>query len=594
MAFGGIHEFMKWPRSVLTDSGGFQVFSLARHMRISEEGADLRSYVDGKKILLTPELSIETQKAIGSDIMMVLDQCIPSLADKSQAKAALDLTFAWAKRSLAARGDSKQALFGIVQGASFLDLRKESADQITSLPFDGYAIGGVAVGDDRDRRDDVIAYTANLLPRNTPRYLMGVGTPSDLLEAVARGMDMFDCILPTALAQQGVCFTRDGKFDLKRAVNRFSKEPIDAECSCSTCRTYTRGYLHHLIKAGETMGGTLAGIHNLTYYYELMTSMRNSIVQDSFQNFYDVTKERWRTYESQTDRSPQPQSKRGNRLPRSIGNYEVFDRGDFASIRHTPSGEIMHSVSDPLEEATRLYVEQSRLKDRILENSESPLVIWDVGLGAATNAMATIATYEGVASNASSVSPLELISFENDLDSLKLTLLYPNLFAHVRHGAPHGIAESGNWRSPRSNLSWRLMEGDFCDLMHEASTPDIIYFDPFSYKTDSPLWSLEVFEKIFSVSKPGTVLFTYSASTAIRSCLLGAGFDVARGVGTGPKLETTIAIVPGTSSSDHFDLLGKEWLGRWDRSQSQVPETMSEEAAEDLRSRVRSHRQFAK
>ena len=208
---GGIHRFMKWDRSVLTDSGGFQVFSLPHARKMTEEGASFRSYVDGAVILLSPERSISMQRAIGSDIMMAMDQCIPSTAERTEAEAAMHLTHRWAKRSLAARGDSAQSLFGIVQGACFEDLRKQSADFLTELPFDGFAIGGLAVGESKAMREDFTELSAAMLPTHLPRYLMGVGTPIDLLEAVHRGVDMFDCIMPTALAQQGVSFTFQGK-----------------------------------------------------------------------------------------------------------------------------------------------------------------------------------------------------------------------------------------------------------------------------------------------------------------------------------------------------------------------------------------------
>ncbi|MGL4370963.1 MAG: tRNA guanosine(34) transglycosylase Tgt, partial [Spirochaetota bacterium] len=195
---GGIHSFMNWPRSVLTDSGGFQIFSMSTSLKMREEGALFRSYLDGREILLSPELSIATQRSIGSDIMMALDQCVPSTSERSVSEKAVDLTARWAQRSLTARGDSPQSLFGIVQGACDSQLRKRSASQITSLPFDGYAIGGLAVGESEEERKDMTEFTASLLPRSYPRYLMGVGTPIDLLEAVHRGVDMFDCILPAA------------------------------------------------------------------------------------------------------------------------------------------------------------------------------------------------------------------------------------------------------------------------------------------------------------------------------------------------------------------------------------------------------------
>jgi len=287
---GTIHKLMNWPGSVLTDSGGFQVFSLPHSRSMTEKGAVFRSYINGQSILLSPERSIEMQTAIGSDIMMVLDQCIASTADYQTAQAAMQLTFRWAKRSLDARRSS-QAMFGIVQGALFEELRKESAGSITSLNFDGFAIGGLAVGESKAQREDLTAFTAQYLPANKPRYLMGVGMPIDLLEAVARGIDMFDCIIPTALARQGVAFTSHGRMRLKRQVYKFVDEPIDFECQCFTCKNHSKAYIHHLHKAEEPLGWQLVSIHNLTYYQNLMQKIRASILNHSFHQFYHEQRE---------------------------------------------------------------------------------------------------------------------------------------------------------------------------------------------------------------------------------------------------------------------------------------------------------------
>jgi queuine tRNA-ribosyltransferase len=283
---GDIHSFMQWPASVLTDSGGYQVFSLARFLQMSERGAIFRSYVDGSPIILGPEESVQMQRSIGSDIMMVLDQCIPAQSDWATAEKAMQLTHRWAKRSLAAREDSPQALFGIVQGACYLDLRSESVSQITSLPFEGYALGGLAVGEEKGKRDDIVEHTAKLLPHNSPRYLMGVGTPIDILEAVHRGVDMFDCILPAAFGQQGVCFTSTGKITLTRGVYKRDTKPLDESCNCRACIIYSRAYLHHLLKVGEFVGGALLALHNLTFYRDLMQTMREHIISDTFYEYY--------------------------------------------------------------------------------------------------------------------------------------------------------------------------------------------------------------------------------------------------------------------------------------------------------------------
>lgn len=284
---GGLHPFMQWERAVLTDSGGYQIFSLSKQLSLSEEGATFRSYTDGKRIALTPELSIEMQGIIGSDIMMVLDHCVSSTSDEVTTRGALELTTRWAKRSLLARGDSMQALFGIVQGGCFQQLRRESAEQITEMPFDGFALGGLAVGESKTEREDTTEFAAQLLPSAKPRYLMGVGTPIDLLEAVRRGIDMFDCILPTALASQGVCFTSHGKIDLRRGIYKLQEMQLDALCPCSTCLRFSRAYLHHLIKSKESVAGQLLSIHNLTFYRRLMHRMRAAILMGQFRALYE-------------------------------------------------------------------------------------------------------------------------------------------------------------------------------------------------------------------------------------------------------------------------------------------------------------------
>jgi queuine tRNA-ribosyltransferase len=283
---GGIHGFMSWNRSVLSDSGGFQIFSLPHSRALSEDGALFQSYLDGRTILLSPEVSIETQKAIGSDIMMALDHCIASTADEATARAAVEITHRWAGRSLSARGDSPQAIFAIVQGALFPELRRESAARLCEMPFDGYAIGGLAVGESRSEREELCEFTARLLPEEKPRYLMGVGTPLDILEAVHRGVDMFDCIMPTQLAQRGAVFTSRGFLQMRRGVYKYSEENLDPACACPTCRRYSRAYLHHLTKTGETLGWQLLGKHNLHFYHQLMREIRQSILAGTFLDLY--------------------------------------------------------------------------------------------------------------------------------------------------------------------------------------------------------------------------------------------------------------------------------------------------------------------
>jgi queuine tRNA-ribosyltransferase len=276
---------MRWPGLVLTDSGGYQIFSLPGERTMSEDGARFRSYIDGRFYQLSPESSIQMQTAIGSDIMMVLDECIAATALESAGRAAMERTHRWALRGLAARTNPEQALFAIVQGGLVPSLRRESARFLTEHPFDGYAIGGLAVGDTRAQREDMTAFVADLLPAQAPRYLMGVGTPPDLLVAIGCGVDMFDCVIPTRLAWQGYAFTSTGRVRLKRGPHLDSDAPLDQACTCSTCRIYTRAYLHHLIKCSEPLGPRLLALHNLHYYLDLMAQARAAIDAGTYAAF---------------------------------------------------------------------------------------------------------------------------------------------------------------------------------------------------------------------------------------------------------------------------------------------------------------------
>ena len=274
---GGIHRFMGWPGPVLTDSGGYQIFSLAEDRVVSEAGARFRSYVDLRMHMLSPERSIEVQTAIGSDIMMVLDECVSSLAGEPETRAAMERTHRWARRSLAARTTPGQALFAIMQGGVIPALRRESAAFLTAHSFDGFAIGGLAVGDTRDQREDITQYAAELLPADRPRYLMGVGTPPDLLHAMLAGIDMFDCVLPTHMAWQGTAYTSTGRVRITRGPNANADIALDASCDCLTCTRFSRSYLHHLFKCKEPLGCRLLSIHNLRHYQVLMAEARSAI-----------------------------------------------------------------------------------------------------------------------------------------------------------------------------------------------------------------------------------------------------------------------------------------------------------------------------
>jgi queuine tRNA-ribosyltransferase len=365
-ALGGYHGFASWQRSVLTDSGGFQLFSLADSLSMGEEGATFRSHIDGRKIFLSPELSIATQISIGSDIMMALDQCIPSTANKAAARTALEITNRWALRSLQRRDEAPvptmQSLFAIVQGALFTDLRQESIDHLTAMDFDGFAIGGLAVGEEKNEREDICEFSAQRLPADRPRYLMGVGTPLDILEAVHRGVDMFDCIIPTQVAQHGTVFSSQGIIKLPRGIYKFADEALDPNCDCPTCSRFSRAYLHHLIKAKEPLSWQLLGQHNIYFYHRLMREIRQSILEDRFVELYKAKREVLHSPDLANPPGPHPQRKRNKA---SLGAYEVHrNSAGFANIRHIVSGELMHSNNAPMDEARSLYVEQSRLLAR--------------------------------------------------------------------------------------------------------------------------------------------------------------------------------------------------------------------------------------
>jgi len=289
---GGIHRFMSWNGSVLTDSGGYQIFSLPNDRQISEKGAVFTNPHDHHRHLLSPETSIAMQQAIGSEIMMVLDVCINATSTEGPTRLAMEQTHRWALRSLAAHQlrETGQALFAIVQGGSFEPLRTESAQSLTAHPFDGFAIGGLAVGEAREVRDAITGHTARLLPEGRPRYLMGVGTPIDLLESVRLGIDMFDCVIPTKMAQQGFAYTFAGKLRLSRREYRLSDQPLDAECDCSTCVRFSRGYIQHQISGRHHLGVKLIGIHNLRHYQVLMGRLRQAILDGRFEAEYQQLK----------------------------------------------------------------------------------------------------------------------------------------------------------------------------------------------------------------------------------------------------------------------------------------------------------------
>jgi|CXWL01.1.fsa_nt_gi queuine tRNA-ribosyltransferase len=600
-AMGGIHRFMTWDRSVLTDSGGYQIFSLPHSRAITEEGAVFQSYIDGKSILLSPRVSIETQMAIGSDIMMVLDQCVPSTADRATVEAALALTHRWAALSLEARGDSPQSMFGIVQGALFEDLRRQSVEHLADMPFDGLAIGGLAVGESTNERHDMCEHTAAMLPRDKPRYLMGVGTPLDLLEAVHRGIDMFDCIIPTQLAQRGGVFTSRGYVQLRRGVHKFADIALDPTCACPTCARYSRAYLHHLTKSSEPLGWHLLGQHNIYFYHQLMREIRASILEGRFLELYA---ERRTILDEHDIDNGVAKVKLRPAPPTTLGNYTVHMAPEgFGAIRQVSSGETMHAHTSPIEEARTLYVEQSQLRERIRLSGDanprgvSPLVIWDVGLGAAANAIAAIQCYQEEADRGV-VRDLHVISFENDLDSLRLACRNIKHFPYLRHGGPGGLLERGEWHSKKyPGLHWHLVEGDFWASMERSPhLPDLIFFDMFSTRTDAPAWSVRAFRHLFAACSDRDVeLFTYTASTGSRVAMLSAGFYVAKGRATDVKAESTIALTLASlqrGTARRHDLLGAAFLKRWHKSHVQVPVDLPDADREAFEQAIRDHPQF--
>lgn len=294
-ALGGLHTFMRWPRAILTDSGGFQVMSLAQLRKVEDKGVTFRSHLDGATVELSPERAVEIQNLLGSDIAMQLDECVRLPAANAELRRAMQLSLAWAERSKRAFEGvpAGRALFGIVQGGDDPALRAQSARVLTDIGFDGYAVGGLAVGEPQEVMLRIVADVTPALPADRPRYLMGVGTPEDLLEAVARGIDMFDCVLPTRNGRHGLAFTRFGPVNLKNARHAEDPRPIDAAAACTAARDFSRAYLHHLVRANEMLGAILLTTINLAYYQELMAGMRAAIAAGTFVDFCAAARESW-------------------------------------------------------------------------------------------------------------------------------------------------------------------------------------------------------------------------------------------------------------------------------------------------------------
>ncbi|PKO44179.1 MAG: tRNA guanosine(34) transglycosylase Tgt [Betaproteobacteria bacterium HGW-Betaproteobacteria-22] len=297
-AHGGLHKFMGWDKPILTDSGGFQVWSLGDLRKISEEGVKFRSPINGDSCFLTPEESMRIQRILNSDIVMIFDECTPYPATHQQASDSMQLSLRWAKRSKQAHQGNPNALFGIIQGGMYEDLRDISRKELEEIGFDGYAIGGLSVGEPKEAMLRILSHTAPQMPQDKPRYLMGVGTPEDLVAAVALGIDMFDCVMPTRNARNGWLFTQYGDVKIKNASYKTDTAPLDADCTCYTCQHFTRAYLHHLHRIGEILGARLNTIHNLHYYQQLMANMRSAIEAGTFDQFKQEFSEKRRTLSS--------------------------------------------------------------------------------------------------------------------------------------------------------------------------------------------------------------------------------------------------------------------------------------------------------
>jgi len=284
---GDLHDFINWEKPILTDSGGFQVFSLGKMRKITEEGVRFSSPVNGEKIMLTPERSMEVQRKLGSDVVMIFDECTPYPATHKESKDSMELSLRWAQRSKDAHGDNPSALFGIVQGGMFEDLRDVSVNGLKAIDFDGYAIGGLSVGEPKEDMIRILDHTAPLIPKNKPRYLMGVGKPEDLVEGVRRGIDMFDCVMPTRNARNGHLFVNTGVIKIRNASNKTDTGPLDSTCDCYTCKNYSRAYLHHLDKCKEILGSQLNTLHNLHFYQKVMQGLRDAIEQGKLDAFVE-------------------------------------------------------------------------------------------------------------------------------------------------------------------------------------------------------------------------------------------------------------------------------------------------------------------
>jgi queuine tRNA-ribosyltransferase len=589
---GGLHRFMGWERGILTDSGGFQIFSLAQDRVVTEAGARFRSYVDGRQHLLTPESSIAMQEAIGSDVMMVLDVCPPSAAPAAEVEAAMQRTHRWALRSLAARQSAEQALFAIVQGGLSLAWRAQSAEFLAQHGFDGFAIGGVAVGDTRSQRSEVIAAAAERLPHQRPRYLMGVGTPPEMLLAIGQGIDMFDCVLPTSLAFQGTAFTSTGRVRLARLEHRLADLPLDANCSCPTCRSHPRSYLHHLLKSRETLLPRLLALHNLHHYLDLMRRARAAIHAGQYAEFLRTTlpaidrhehdasaRAPGRRPEAAASSEPAPAEPRFAIVTTSSGAPAVLDR---------EVGEVMHPGLGATAEAEQLYVTQAQLAARLAAGG-APLVLFDVGLGAAANALAALRCARAAPAGA---RPLLVYSFERDLAALALAASVDGAarlqWSAADRAAAVALLEHGV--HAEAGLRWQLLPGCALDALARVPQPaELVFWDPWSPRSNAELWTVRAFATLRKHCAPGAEVFTYSRATAVRSALLLAGFHVGTGALVGTKETTAAALAPARPAQP----LDRRWLARLQRSSAAWPSDIAAADQPAAWLRIAAHPQFA-
>ena len=531
--------------------------------------------------------------------MMALDQCIASTADEATARAAVEITQRWAARSLAARGDSPQSMFGIVQGALFPELRRESAETLGEMPFDGFAIGGLAVGESKSEREDLCEFTAQLLPHDKPRYLMGVGTPLDILEAVHRGVDMFDCIMPTQLAQRGAVFTSRGFLQMRRGVYKFSNDQLDPACTCPTCARYRALIsITSRKRARRSAGSSSASTTSI--------SITSSCARFG-RAFWPVASPIFTGKNAQllqeSDReNPDPPSEAGARKVALVRQLRSPHRArrfrqhppDVLRRDHAHAHAADGGGAQPLHRAIA-----SRGAARRAPTSRS-----SSGMSASarrpTRWPRSSATKQRIGRIGSmDMRPMRLISFENDLDSLRLALRHDDKFPYLRHGGPAGILQKGEWQSKQHpGLSWQLVPGDFLETVAQApAPPDLIFYDMFSSKTHGEQWTHRDLPPLLrglrrsarSSSSP-----TRIRRRRARPCSRPASLSprVAR---PGAKEETTIAFTPaalGSPSVRRYELLSSEWIGRWNRSQAKFPAELSAAEQPAFAEHILRHEQF--